>query len=154
MRVVVQRVRRASVRVNGATVGAIEEGLLVLLGIASRDTAREAEWLATKVPSLRVFAGSGGTFDRSLADVGGAILVVSQFTLYGDARKGRRPDFTQAAEPELAESLYDHFVVLLRAGGWTVATGVFGAMMEVELINDGPVTLILERAAPDPSKAP
>jgi D-aminoacyl-tRNA deacylase len=148
MRAVVQRVSRAAVRVDGQVVGVIGPGLMVLLGIRAGDTAAEADWLADKVASLRIFEGPGGKFDRGLADVGGSLLVVSQFTLYGDARKGRRPSFAAAAEPRLAEALYDRFVAALRASGWTVATGVFAAAMAVELVNDGPVTVIVDREAP------
>jgi D-tyrosyl-tRNA(Tyr) deacylase len=147
VRAVVQRVTRAAVSVDGRVMGAIDRGLVVLLGVRQGDTASEADWLADKVASLRIFEGPGGKFDRGLEDVGGAILVVSQFTLYGDARKGRRPSFAAAAEPGLAEALYERFVARLRAAGWTVATGVFAASMAVELVNDGPVTLIVDRQA-------
>lgn len=147
MRALIQRVSRASVTVDGAVVGAIGRGYLVLLGVAAADSEAEADWLADKVASLRLFAGETGHFDLGLADVGGAVLVVSQFTLYGDARKGRRPDFTRAARPERAEGLYERFAARVRAGGLTVATGVFGAMMAVELVNDGPVTVMVEREA-------
>jgi D-aminoacyl-tRNA deacylase len=147
VRAVVQRVAEASVTVGDATVGAIGPGLVVLLGVALGDTPAEADWLADKVAGLRIFDGAGGKFELGLADVGGALLVVSQFTLLGDARKGRRPNFAGAAPPALAEALYEHFVARLRAAGWPVATGVFGARMSVRLVNDGPVTLILERAA-------
>jgi D-tyrosyl-tRNA(Tyr) deacylase len=149
VRAVVQRVSRASVTVGGREVGAIGPGLVVLLGVRRGDTTAEAEWLADKVAGLRIFGGEGGTFDRGLADLpGGALLVVSQFTLYGDTRKGRRPNFGAAAPPHAAEALYEHFVAHLRAAGWPVATGVFGAMMEVALVNDGPVTVLVEREAP------
>lgn len=147
MRALVQRVTRAAVRVDGREIGAIGPGLLVLLGIRQGDTVAEAEWLARKVASLRIFGGEGGKFERTLEDVGGSLLVVSQFTLYGDARRGRRPDFTAAAEPQTAEALYAAFVASLRAAGYRVETGAFGAMMEVELVNDGPVTLLVEREA-------
>jgi D-tyrosyl-tRNA(Tyr) deacylase len=147
VRAVVQRVSEASVSVAGESVAAIGVGLLVLLGVGAGDGPAEADWLADKVASLRIFDGPDGKFDRSLSDVGGAILVVSQFTLHGDARKGRRPNFSAAAPPELAEALYQRFVARLVAAGWPVATGVFGAMMAVRLVNDGPVTLILEREA-------
>lgn len=148
MRVLVQRVARAAVRVEGATVGEIGPGLLVLLGVHRDDTPAEVEWLAEKILQLRLFEGPGGHFDRSLAEVDGAVLVVSQFTLYGDARKGRRPDFGAAADPARAEPLYEAFIARLRAAGRPVACGVFGAMMAVELVNDGPVTVLLERPAP------
>lgn len=145
MRALVQRVARASVTVDGVVVGAIDRGFLVLLGIATTDTASEADWLADKVAGLRLFAGETGQFDRGLADVGGAVLVVSQFTLYGDARKGRRPDFTRAARPEVAEGLYERFAAKVGTHGVPVATGVFGAMMDVALVNEGPVTVMVER---------
>jgi D-tyrosyl-tRNA(Tyr) deacylase len=145
MRAVVQRVSRAEVRLDGRAVARIDGGLVVLLGIRHDDTDAEACWLAAKVAGLRLFAGAGGKFDRSLADVDGAILVVSQFTVYGDARKGRRPDFAAAAGPEPARQLYEAFAEHLRSLGHRVATGVFGAMMEVELVNDGPVTLVVDR---------
>jgi D-aminoacyl-tRNA deacylase len=145
VRAVVQRVSRAAVTVDGRTVGAIGPGLLVLLGVRQGDGEAEAEWLADKIAGLRLFAGPGGKFDRSLADVAGALLVVSQFTLYGDTRRGRRPDFARAAEPGVAERLYEHFVARLRAAGWPVETGVFGALMEVTLVNDGPVTVMVDR---------
>ncbi|MCB0216144.1 MAG: D-tyrosyl-tRNA(Tyr) deacylase [Caldilineae bacterium] len=147
MRALIQRVARASVRVDGETIGAIGPGLLVLLGVGRGDTEAEAEWLARKLLGLRVFGGEDGRFDRSVEEVEGALLVVSQFTLYGDARRGRRPDFTASAAPERAEALYEHFVACLGRGGRPVETGRFGAMMAVELVNDGPVTLLLEREA-------
>jgi len=146
MRALVQRVARAAVRVDGRTVGEIGAGLLVFLGVRQGDTVADAEWLAAKVANLRIFEGDGGKFERSLAEVGGGLLVVSQFTLYGDTRRGRRPDFTAAADPRTAEALYDHFVACLRAAGHPVQTGEFGAMMAVELVNDGPVTVIVERS--------
>ncbi len=145
MRAVVQRVSRAVVRVEDRAVGEIGRGLVVLLGVREGDTAAEADWLADKIAGLRIFAGETGKFDRSLDDVGGALLVVSQFTVYGDTRKGRRPNFSAAAPAETADTLYEHFVAHLRSGGYQVETGVFGAMMDVELVNDGPVTLIVER---------
>jgi D-tyrosyl-tRNA(Tyr) deacylase len=146
MRILLQRVARASVTVDGRVTGAIGPGLLLLVGATHTDTPQQAEWLARKVASLRVFRAADGPshFDRCLADVGGAALVVPQFTLYGDARKGRRPDFTQAAKPGVAAPLIDAFCALLRAQGVRVETGVFGADMQVELVNDGPVTLALE----------
>jgi D-tyrosyl-tRNA(Tyr) deacylase len=146
MRVVLQRVRRASVSVNGQVVGEIERGVLLLVGIAHGDTPAHADWLARKIAGLRVFPAldGGSHFDRSLLEVGGAALVVSQFTLYGDARKGRRPDFTGAARPEQAAPLVDYFCRALEAQGVPVAQGVFGADMQVDLVNDGPVTLILD----------
>ncbi len=147
MRVVLQRVSRAAVRVDGKTVGEIGRGFLVLAGFAATDGEAALEWMAEKVVGLRLFGDAEGKMNRDLAEVGGAVLVVSQFTLYGDAKKGRRPSFTDAAPPEIAIPLYERFVTLLRAkaGGIPVATGEFGAMMEVELVNDGPVTLLLEK---------
>ncbi len=147
MRAVVQRVREAAVMIEGETVGAIGPGLLVLLGVREGDTPAEAEWLAAKVAGLRIFSDGQGKFNLSLPDVGGAALVVSQFTLYGDARKGRRPDFTRAARPEVAEPLVDYFVAQLQTAGVPTATGRFGAAMEVRLVNHGPVTLLIEREA-------
>lgn len=146
MRAVVQRVSEASVTVDGRVVGAIGRGFLLLLGVTHADGEAEAVWLARKVAGLRIFEDEAGKFNLALADVGGAALVVSQFTLYGDARKGRRPSFTEAARPEHAEPLCDRFVELLRAEGVAVETGVFGAMMAVYLVNDGPVTLWLDTA--------
>ncbi|MEZ4518259.1 MAG: D-aminoacyl-tRNA deacylase [Chloroflexota bacterium] len=145
MRALLQRVSRASVTVEGAIVGQIKMGYLVLLGVTHADTPAEAEWLANKIAGLRLFEDNDGKMNLSLKDVGGAVLVVSQFTLYGDARKGRRPSFTDAADPNHAEPLVDYFAESLRNHDLEVATGVFGAMMDVELINDGPVTLMLER---------
>ncbi|MEJ5197729.1 MAG: D-aminoacyl-tRNA deacylase [Anaerolineae bacterium] len=144
MRAVIQRVSRASVTVDGREVGAIGRGFLVLVGATHSDTRAEAEWLARKVAGLRLFEDAAGKMNLGLADVGGAVLVVSQFTLYADARKGRRPSFTEAARPEQAEPLIDYFVELLRKEGLTVATGQFQAHMEVALVNDGPVTLWLD----------
>ena len=149
MRVVLQRVTRAAVRVDGRVTGAIERGFVVLAGFAPADGDQVLGWMAEKVLGLRVFADAQGKMNLALADVGGALLVVSQFTLYGDARKGRRPSFVDAAPPELAVRLYERFVELLRERGADMATrvetGEFGAMMEVELVNDGPVTLVLEK---------
>jgi len=145
MRAVVQRVSEASVTVEGKVVGQIGRGLVVLLGVRQGDTEAEAEWLANKVANLRIFADEQGKFNLSVLDVGGEALVISQFTLYGDARRGRRPDFTQAARPEVAEPLCDRFVDHLRQAGLRVETGVFGALMLVKICNDGPVTIILER---------
>lgn len=144
MRVVVQRVIASAVEVDGQTVGAIGPGLMVLLGVAVDDTEREAAYLADKVAHLRIFEDDQGKMNRSLIDTGGAMLVVSQFTLLGDCRKGRRPSFVGAAPPQQAEALYERFVVHVRELGIPVATGRFRAMMQVSLINDGPVTLILE----------
>ena len=145
MRVVVQRVSRASVRVDDAVVGRIGRGLLLLVGIGPRDGERELAWMAERIAGLRVFPDGEGKMNRDLAEAGGEVLAVSQFTLYGDCRKGRRPSFTDAAPPERAERLVGDFVALLRACDLTVETGRFGAHMAVELENDGPVTLILDR---------
>jgi D-tyrosyl-tRNA(Tyr) deacylase len=144
MRVVVQRVSEARVRVDGAVVGEIGAGLVVLLGVARGDSADLAARAAGKVARLRIFADEAGKFDRSVGDVGGAALVVSQFTLLADTAKGNRPSFTGAAPPEEAEPLYERFCAELRALGIHVETGVFGARMAVELVNDGPVTIVLD----------
>ena len=141
----VQRVSSASVHVDGDVVGAVGRGLLVLLGAGHDDTTENATRLAAKVASLRIFPDEAGRFDRSLLDVDGDALVVSQFTLLADTRKGNRPSFTEAARPEQAEPLVEAFAEALRAAGARVETGVFGATMEVELVNDGPVTIVLER---------
>ena len=146
MRAVIQRVSHASVTVGGQVVGAISRGFLVLLGVTHDDSRAEADWLARKIAGLRVFEDDAGKMNLGLADVGGAVLVVSQFTLYGDARKGRRPDFIQAARPDHAEPLVDYFVAQLRSQGLRVETGRFRAMMNVELVNEGPVTLWLDTA--------
>jgi D-tyrosyl-tRNA(Tyr) deacylase len=144
MRALVQRVSKGSVSVDGKVVGAIEQGLVILLGIRTGDTEAEARYLAEKCANLRVFADADGKFNRSLLEVGGGALVISQFTLYGDTRKGRRPGFEEAARPEVAEPLYRGFVQELQKFPLRVAEGVFGAMMLVEIHNDGPVTLMLE----------
>lgn len=146
MRACVQRVSSASVTVGGQVCGEIGLGLLVLLGVAAGDTAAEAAALADKIAGLRIFADDEGKMNRSVADVAGSVLVVSQFTLLGDARKGRRPSYTAAAPPELAEALYERFAGLLRDRGIPVATGRFRQHMEVTLVNDGPVTLLLDTA--------
>jgi D-tyrosyl-tRNA(Tyr) deacylase len=147
VRVVLQRVSRAEVRVGGRVVGSIDRGHLLLVGFKSGDGPSQVEWMADKVLGLRVFGDAEGKMNLSLEDVGGDLLVVSQFTLYGDTSKGRRPSFVDAAPPEAAERLYEDFAAALRArSGRTVETGEFGAMMEVELVNDGPVTLLLERS--------
>jgi D-tyrosyl-tRNA(Tyr) deacylase len=146
MRAVIQRVSRASVTVNGHVVGAIGRGFLVLLGVTHTDGRSEADWLARKIAGLRIFEDAAGKMNLGLADVGGAVLVVSQFTLYGDARKGRRPDFLQAARPEYAEPLIEYLVDRLRAEELHVETGQFRALMDVELVNEGPVTLWLDTA--------
>ena len=149
MRVVLQRVSRAAVRVDGNVTGQIGVGFVILAGFAPTDTEETLTWMAEKVLSLRLFRDAEDKMNRSLDEVGGAVLVVSQFTLYGDARKGRRPSFIDAAPPEVAKPLYEKFVGLLRergaGSGTRVETGEFGAMMDVELVNDGPVTLLLER---------
>jgi D-tyrosyl-tRNA(Tyr) deacylase len=146
VRVVLQRVSRAEVRVEGRVTGRIDAGFLLLVGFQRTDTEDTLRWMAEKVISLRLFADQEGKMNRGLDEFGGGLLVVSQFTLYGDARKGRRPSFIDAAPPEIAIPLYEGFIALLRqqAPG-PVETGEFGAMMDVELVNDGPVTLLLER---------
>lgn len=144
MRAVIQRVTQARVVIGDEVAGAIEHGLLVLLGVAPTDTLAQATWLADKIVGLRLFNDAEEKMNRSVQEVGGAVLVVSQFTLYGDCRKGRRPSFIGAASPELAVPLYEAFVNAVRAHGLPVATGRFGAMMRVELVNDGPVTLIVD----------
>ena len=144
MRAVVQRVAQARVEVGGEVVGTIGKGFLVLIGVAQGDTAADAAYLAEKTAGLRVFEDAAGKMNLALAEVGGAVLAVSQFTLLGDCRKGRRPGFTDAAPPELADALYTDYVAALRAQGLTVATGVFRAEMQVHLVNDGPVTLLLD----------
>jgi D-tyrosyl-tRNA(Tyr) deacylase len=144
MRAVIQRVSRASVKVDGEVVGAIGQGFLVLLAVGKSDEAADTEYLAEKTAGLRVFSDAAGKMNCALADAGGAVLVVSQFTLFGDCRKGRRPSFDEAAAPEMANRLYQEYVDALRRRGVRVETGVFQAMMEVELVNDGPVTLLLD----------
>ena len=144
MRVVIQRVSEASVTVDRQTVGAIGQGLMVLLGVAQGDTSQEAKSLAEKTAGLRIFEDGAGKMNRSVEEIGGSLLVVSQFTLLGDCRKGRRPGFTDAAPPELADQLYEEYVATLRSRGVNVATGVFRADMQVALVNDGPVTMLLD----------
>jgi D-aminoacyl-tRNA deacylase len=144
LRAVVQRVRQAAVAVDGEVVAEIGAGVAVLLGVASGDTAAEAERLAGKIVRLRIFENEDGRFDRSLLDVSGEALVVSQFTLIADTRKGNRPSFTDAADPELAEPLYERFCAALEDEGVRVGRGVFGARMQVSLVNDGPVTIVLD----------
>lgn len=146
MRAVVQRVKSAGVTVDGGSVGAIGAGLLVLLGVATGDTTDDAERLAAKIARLRIFAAGDGKFDRSLLDTGGEALVVSQFTLLADVSRGNRPGFPGAARPEEAQPVYERFCDALRALGVPVQTGVFGALMQVELVNDGPVTIVLDAA--------
>ena len=145
MRVVVQRVTRASVVVDGEVVGAIELGLLVLVAFTADDNQADVDWMAAKIVGLRVFPDDDGKMNRSLAEVSGQLLVVSQFTLYGDVSRGRRPSFVKAADPKIAVPLYEAFVGAVRDRHIPVETGTFGAMMEIELVNDGPVTLVIER---------
>ena len=144
MKAVVQRVTQSSVQVGHESIGAIGHGLMVLLGVAQEDSEKDADWLAEKIANLRIFEDDNGKMNRSLLDTGGSMLVVSQFTLYGDCRKGRRPSFVKTAPPEKAEVLYDYFVGKAKQLGIEVATGQFRAMMQVSLINDGPVTLVIE----------
>ena len=148
MRIVLQRVSRASVTIDGRVAGAVERGFCLLVGFTHQDSATEVDWMAEKVIALRLFSDDEGKMNLGLAEVGGALLVISQFTLYGDAQKGRRPSFIDAARPEVAIPLYERFIAQLRAGGAQVASGEFGADMQVEIHNDGPVTLVLDRAAP------
>jgi D-tyrosyl-tRNA(Tyr) deacylase len=144
MRAVVQRVRRGAVRVDGDVVGAIERGHVVLLGVEQGDAESDVRWMAEKVAALRVFEDDAGKMNRSVADVGGAVLVVSQFTLLGDARKGNRPSFVAAAPPDLANALYEQVCDAIAEKNVRVAKGVFRAHMEVEIVNDGPVTILLD----------
>ncbi len=144
MRAVVQRVSSASVSVDGKQVAAIENGFLVLLGIAAADGPADAEYIARKIAGLRIFRDVEGKMNRSLREVGGSVLIVSQFTLYGDCRKGRRPSYTDAAPPEVAERLYEDVAARIAQTGVPVKKGVFAAMMDVSLVNDGPVTLLLD----------
>jgi D-tyrosyl-tRNA(Tyr) deacylase len=144
MRAVVQRVSRAKATVAGEITGHIGHGLLVLLGVGRADTEAGAEYLADKIIGLRIFEDDAGKMNRSVAEVGGAVLAVSQFTLYGDVRKGKRPSFDDAARPEMARTLYERFVNRVRASGLRCETGRFQEMMEVELVNDGPVTILLD----------
>jgi D-aminoacyl-tRNA deacylase len=144
MRVVLQRVTEARVHVAGATVGAISTGLLILIGVTSTDTQQDAEYLADKVIYLRIFPDEERRMNRSILEVGGSLLVVSQFTLYGDCRKGRRPSFDRAAPPEQARRLYEYFIERLTSRNIIVQTGVFQAEMQIHLVNDGPVTFILD----------
>jgi len=144
MRAVVQRVKRACVTVSGETVGEIGQGVLVLLGIGQSDTEAAADYLADKIAGLRIFDDGAGRMNRAVGEVGGAVLVVSQFTLFGDVRRGKRPSFDAAASPEQARQLYEYFVDKLRSAGLRCETGRFQEMMEVELVNDGPVTILLD----------
>ncbi|GIN20116.1 D-aminoacyl-tRNA deacylase [Siminovitchia fordii] len=145
MKIVLQRCKQAKVTAEGKLTGSIGKGFVLLVGITHDDTEKEAEWLADKIVNLRIFEDEDGKMSQSLKDVGGDILSVSQFTLYADCNKGRRPSFVDAAVPDMANAMYERFNELLRSRGVKVETGVFGAMMEVDLINDGPVTLVLER---------
>ena len=145
MRVLLQRVSRAEVRVGARTTGRIDRGYLLFVGLTHDDAEATLAWMADKIVGLRLFADTDGKMNLALDEVGGTLLVVSQFTLYGDATKGRRPSFVDAARPDVAILLYERFLALLRARGLTVEAGEFGAMMDVELVNDGPVTLWLER---------
>jgi D-aminoacyl-tRNA deacylase len=144
MRAVVQRVSRAEVRVGGKVAGKIDRGLLILLGVGAADTEADADYLANKITGLRIFADESGKMNLAVGDIGGSILVVSQFTLYGDVRRGNRPSFDAAARPEAARTLYEYFVERIRAAGLRCETGRFQEMMEVELVNDGPVTILIE----------
>ena len=147
MRLVLQRVSRASVTIDGRVAGAIGRGYCLLVGFTHSDTPDQVTWMADKIAGLRIFADADDKMNLSLGEVEGAVLVVSQFTLYGDASKGRRPSFVDAARPETAIPLYERFIAELRGRGLQVETGEFGARMQVELVNDGPVTLVLERTA-------
>ncbi|NJN72980.1 MAG: D-tyrosyl-tRNA(Tyr) deacylase [Limnothrix sp. RL_2_0] len=149
MKIILQRVKSSQVTVNGNIIGKISRGLNLLVGISPTDTITELQWLQRKCLELKLFPDpSGKPWANSVQDIRGEILVISQFTLYGDCRKGRRPSFSAAAKPDQAESLYNHFVAMLRETDLNIQTGQFGAMMEVEIVNDGPVTLILERDTP------
>ncbi len=145
MRVVVQRVSRAGVTIDGDVVGSIKKGLLIFVGFACGDTTEQADWVAEKIVGLRLFPDDEDKMNRSVLEADGAVLVVSQFTLYGDVRKGRRPSFVQAARPEEAVPLYEHFIAAVKRCGVPIACGQFGAMMDVELVNWGPVTITIER---------
>ena len=144
MKVLVQRVSQASVTVDGETIGQIDQGLLLLVGFGPGDDEQALRFCAEKCANLRIFADDEGKMNRSLLDIGGGVLCISQFTLYGDCRKGRRPSFTAAAPPEKAEALYEHFLAILAAQGLKPESGVFGAYMQIEIHNDGPVTLMVE----------
>ncbi len=144
MRGVVQRVKRASVEVEGNIIGEIEQGILLLLGVEDTDEVKDLEYMCDKVPNLRIFEDENGKMNKSLIDVGGQLLVISQFTLLGDARKGRRPSFTAAAVPDKAIPMYESFIKKMKNSGITTQCGEFGADMQVELVNDGPVTILLD----------
>ncbi len=145
MRIVIQRVKNASVRVDGNVSGSIEYGLLLLVGIHESDSEEQLDWCCRKIPKLRIFNDGEGKMNLSLQDINGEILVVSQFTLYGNMKKGTRPSFIEAAKPEMAEKLYNQMIKILKETGLKVESGEFGAMMEVDFINDGPVTLVMDR---------
>jgi len=144
LRLVIQRVKESSVIVNGSTTGSIRSGLLVLIGIGREDTRAEADYMIDKLLGLRIFPDDSGKMNRNVAESGGSLLLVSQFTLYGDCRKGRRPSFDRAAPPQQAQELYEYFVESARRGPVAVKTGIFQATMEVHLVNDGPVTILLD----------
>ena len=144
MRAVLQRVSQAEVKISGKVKGKIGKGILALLGIGTEDSEEDARWLAAKISGLRIFEDENGKMNRSLQDIGGDLMVISQFTLLGDCRKGRRPSFTDAAPPEKAQALYDYFIEACRNQGHIVATGEFQAMMDITLVNQGPVTLIVD----------
>ena len=144
MRALIQRVKKAKVTVENEVTGEIEKGILVLLGVTGSDTEKDASYLVEKIANLRVFPGDKSGFDQSVVDIQGSLLVVSQFTLYGSTKRGRRPDFNAAAKPEMANGLYEQFIKKAREMGLNTATGQFGADMDVELVNDGPVTLMIE----------
>ena len=148
MRAVVQRVRRASVTVDGSFSGAIEQGLLVFLGVGKADTQADIDFIADKIVNLRIFECDEGKMNLSVSDIGGSVLLISQFTLFGDCRKGRRPDFTAAGPPDMANQLYEQTIEAIKAKGVPVKTGVFAAHMDIDSINDGPVTLILDSQRP------
>ncbi len=145
MKAVVQRVIKASVKVDGIVTGSIKKGLLVLIGVHQDDTPDKLEWMSEKIAKLRIFEDEEGKMNKSVSDIGGSILIVSQFTLYGDLKKGTRPSFVEAARPEIAIPIYEAMIAKLKELGLHVETGVFGAMMEVSLVNSGPVTIIIER---------
>ncbi|WP_320048020.1 D-aminoacyl-tRNA deacylase [uncultured Ilyobacter sp.] len=144
MRVVIQRVSKAQVSVEGKVIGKIDKGFLILLGITHRDNEKDANWLVNKISGLRIFSDENGKMNKSIEDIGGEILLISQFTLYGEARKGRRPSFIDAAKPDVAVPLYNKFTKLVKEKGIRISTGEFGADMKVELLNDGPVTMIID----------
>jgi D-tyrosyl-tRNA(Tyr) deacylase len=154
MRLVIQRVKESKVTVNGSTTGSIRSGLLVLIGISREDTRAEADYMLDKLLGLRIFPDDSGKMNRNIVESGGALLLVSQFTLYGDCRKGRRPSFDRAAPPEMAQQLYEYFVESARHGTVPVETGVFQATMEVHLVNDGPVTILLDSDGRQKKNAP